>query len=214
MYTSTNLTEIEIQRVLDSIADNEAYLSFNVLPVERAIKILKETFNPRQPDEHYSLELKMKLRKSFMSFGGFSSRYMNNSACLSHDHATQYTFVLQSLLLWREIMWHLPKLWQYAESDLLGEQVRTYEYLHFTFLVFFAMLFNSSSTFALHFPASIIFLLHMHTHTHTHTHSLSHIHTLPPSPFLSVPTLFLSIVLWTQAKAITDYNHVRMSGLR
>ena len=94
-HTSPTLTETEIQRVLDSIADNEAYLSFNVLPVERAIKILKETFNPRQPDEHYSLELKMKLRKSFMSFGGFSSRYMNNSACLSHDHATQYTFVLQ-----------------------------------------------------------------------------------------------------------------------
>ena len=65
----------------------------------------------------------MKLKKTFISFGGFSSRFTNNSACLSHDHATQYTFVLQSLLLWREIMYFLPKLWQYADADLLGEQV-------------------------------------------------------------------------------------------
>ena len=122
-YVSETLSEHEIQRILDSISDNEAYLSFNVLPVENAIKILKETFNPRQPEEHYTLELKMKLKKSFISFGGFSSRFTNNSACLSHDHATQYTFVLQSLLLWREIMYFLPKLWQYADADLLGEQV-------------------------------------------------------------------------------------------
>lgn len=123
-YVTDTLSEIEIQRILDSISDNEAYLSFNVLPVEKAIKILKETFNPKHPEENYSLELKMKLKKSFISFGGFSSRYINNSACLSHDHSTQYTFVLQSLLLWREIMWYLPKLWQYADADLLGEQVR------------------------------------------------------------------------------------------
>ena len=194
MYTSTNLTEIEIQRVLDSIADNEAYLSFNVLPVERAIKILKETFNPRQPDEHYSLELKMKLRKSFMSFGGFSSRYMNNSACLSHDHATQYTFVLQSLLLWREIMWHLPKLWQYAESDLLGEQVRTYEYLHVTFFVLlsFFTLCDMPAEFVLHFYDTVpvyLSLTHRHTHTHTHTLSLSlsYTHTHAFTHSLSLP---------------------------
>jgi Protein of unknown function (DUF2009) len=122
-HTSATLSKQEIQRVLDSISDNEAYLSFNVLPVERALRILRDTFDPRSPDEHYSLELKMKIRKSFMSFGGFSSKYMNHSACLSHDHATQYTFVLQSLSLWKEIMGHLPKLWLYADNDLINEQV-------------------------------------------------------------------------------------------
>ena len=122
-YTSAIFTEQDIQRVLDSISDQEAYLSFNVLPVERAIQILKDTFNPLRPEEHYSLELRAKPRKDFLSFGGFSSRYINNSACLSHNHATQYTFVLQSLTLWKEIMWNLPKLWLYADQDLLGEQV-------------------------------------------------------------------------------------------
>ena len=61
-----------------------------------------------------------------MSLGGFSSRYINTSACLSHDHATQYTFVLQSLTLWRQVMRFLPKLWLYTDTDLIGEQVRTY----------------------------------------------------------------------------------------
>jgi hypothetical protein len=59
-----------------------------------------------------------------ITIGGFSSRYYNNSACLSHDHETQYTFVLQSLLLWREIMKNLPKLWQYADTDLLEQQYK------------------------------------------------------------------------------------------
>jgi Protein of unknown function (DUF2009) len=122
-YTSAIFSEQDIQRILDSISDQEAYLSFNVLPVEKAIQVLKETFNPQRPEEHYSLELKAKPRKDFLSFGGFSSRYINNSACLSHNHATQYTFVLQSLTLWKEIMWNLPKLWLYADQDLIGEQV-------------------------------------------------------------------------------------------
>ena len=91
--------------------------------MEKAIQVLKETFTPQRPEEHYSLELKAKPRKDFLSFGGFSSRYINTSACLSHNHATQYTFVLQSLTLWKEIMWNLPKLWLYADQDLIGEQV-------------------------------------------------------------------------------------------
>ena len=125
-HTTAELSDVDIQRVIDSISDNEAYLTFNVGPVDRAIQILKETFNPNKPDEYYSLELKMKLRKTFMSLGGFSSRYINNSACLSHDHATQYTFVLQSLTLWRQVMRFLPKLWLYTDIDLIGEQVRMY----------------------------------------------------------------------------------------
>jgi hypothetical protein len=35
------LTSVDIQRIIDSIADNEAYLAFNVKPVEKIIAILK-----------------------------------------------------------------------------------------------------------------------------------------------------------------------------
>jgi len=42
----------------------------------------------------------------------------------SHDHATQYTFVFQSLSLWLEIMRHMPLLWLYADCDMLNESYR------------------------------------------------------------------------------------------
>jgi len=42
----------------------------------------------------------------------------------SHDHATQYTFVFQSLSLWLEIMRHMPLLWLYADYDMLHESYR------------------------------------------------------------------------------------------
>lgn len=38
---------------------------------------------------------------------------------LTHSHRTQFTFVLQSLLLWREIMGNMFALWQMTEDDLL-----------------------------------------------------------------------------------------------
>ena len=95
-----------LQRLLDSVADNQvtpptpplplpccsttsyissglsvcaqAYLSFNVAPVQRALDILTTHFDPRRPAEPFSLELRPTPRKwSFGhgSFGmGFSSK--------------------------------------------------------------------------------------------------------------------------------------------
>jgi len=40
-------------------------------------------------------------------------------AKLTHDHATQFTYVRQSLLLWREVMRTTYKLWSDADADLL-----------------------------------------------------------------------------------------------
>merc|ERR1719436_996242 len=45
-------------------------------------------------------------------------------SCLSHSHRTQFTFVLQSLLLWREIMGNMFALWQGTEEDLLDPTLR------------------------------------------------------------------------------------------
>lgn len=42
-----------------------------------------------------------------------------NGARLSHSHATQYSYVQQSLLLWREIIGQLSLMWSLAEADLL-----------------------------------------------------------------------------------------------
>lgn len=70
-YASPTLTEADIQRVLDSISDNEAYLTFNVQPVDRAIQLLTTYFNPRKlpENENHSLELTSRPRqKTFSSF--------------------------------------------------------------------------------------------------------------------------------------------------
>lgn len=46
-YTIDHLSEAEIQRVIDSIGDNEAYLAFNSTPVAHIIDILKDSFDPK-----------------------------------------------------------------------------------------------------------------------------------------------------------------------
>lgn len=38
---------------------------------------------------------------------------------LSHDHSTQYTYVNQTLMLWREILHEMFMLWSLADQDLL-----------------------------------------------------------------------------------------------
>jgi len=42
-------------------------------------------------------------------------------ARLTHSHERQYSYVLQSLSLWREINTDMFKLWCLAEADLLSE---------------------------------------------------------------------------------------------
>ena len=133
-YASANLSVDDIQLVIDSIADNEAFISFNAGPVERMLKILTESFDPSKPDDVFSLELTAKPRKMFGSLSsglsglysknGFLNKNLGGGACLSHDHKTQYTFVLQSLTLWREIMQNMSKLWMLADSDMVEQQYR------------------------------------------------------------------------------------------
>jgi len=96
------LTEERIETIVASISDYFAFLRFNREPVDRMIGFLKHFFNPKDSGD-WSLDI---------------SRGRGGS-CLSHSHKTQYTFVLQSLLLWREIMGNMFYLWQMTEEDLL-----------------------------------------------------------------------------------------------
>lgn len=130
-YRSQTLSEDDIQRVVDSVGDNEAYRAFNVQPVEDMLRLLTTYFDPKKPEGEFALDLRGSGRRMFSSAisslygsGGFSTRYFGGGACLSHDHATQYTFVLQSLTLWREIMSAMPKLWLFADSDMITESYR------------------------------------------------------------------------------------------
>merc|ERR1719326_1683883 len=71
------------------------------------IEFLKSYFSPSN-DREWSLDIQR-------GRGG---------SMLSHNHRTQYTFVLQSLLLWREIMGNMFALWQMTEEDLLDPSLR------------------------------------------------------------------------------------------
>ncbi|KAF7352414.1 hypothetical protein MVEN_01205900 [Mycena venus] len=97
-----------VRQCLYSIGDNHAFLRTNRDPCERMITYLKEYFHPTEArDPKASLAI----------------RSGKNGARLSHDHAKQYAYVIQSLTLWREILHDMFHLWSLAESDLLSENV-------------------------------------------------------------------------------------------
>lgn len=129
-----------IERCIDSIADYRAFLEANVGPVETSLRYLTQYFKESGPTHDLSdLTLRPKMggaRSMFggsnygsysysgFSYGGNSLGYRNRGACLSHDHATQYMFVLQSLTLWKEIMQRLPLLWFAADDDMINQAYR------------------------------------------------------------------------------------------
>lgn len=98
------LTPDMIRTCLYSIGDNHSFLRTSRDTIDRMIGYLKHYFRPDVPEsEEYSLSI----------------QYGVGGARLSHNHARQYAYVLQSLSLWREIAHDMFKLWILAEDDLL-----------------------------------------------------------------------------------------------
>ncbi|KAG6373793.1 hypothetical protein JVT61DRAFT_5938 [Boletus reticuloceps] len=107
-YQREGLNQEQVRQCLYSIGDNHAFLRTNRDPCDRMIHYLKTYFHPTQPkDLKYSLAI----------------RSGKGGARLSHDHAKQYAYVLQSLTLWREILHDMFRLWSLAGQDLLSETV-------------------------------------------------------------------------------------------
>jgi hypothetical protein len=143
-YQTDTFTESDIVRVIDSIGDNKAYRMFNVKPVEEVIQLLREHFRRDGYPEagvQFGLDLKSGGRSKsnahstgYMGSGysltnlyeGFSMGFNRapGGAKLSHDHSTQFTYVLQSLSFWRETMENMPLLWYYADKDMCHEGYR------------------------------------------------------------------------------------------
>ncbi|OCH95931.1 hypothetical protein OBBRIDRAFT_787776 [Obba rivulosa] len=107
-YERKGLGQEQIKQCLYSIGDNHAFLRTNRDPCDRMIAYLKQYFHPTQArDSKSSLAIKS-------GKGG---------ARLTHDHSTQYAYVIQSLTLWRETLHDMFHLWSLAEQDLLSENV-------------------------------------------------------------------------------------------
>lgn len=106
----TDLTEDLVEQCIYSLGDHSTYLRFNREPCDRLIDFLREYFDSSDPGlPEFSLAIEEGV----------------NGARLSHPHQRQYTFVLQSLTLWREVLDNMFQLWHLAEEDLL-DQERTY----------------------------------------------------------------------------------------
>jgi hypothetical protein len=101
------LTEDLVEQCIYSLGDHSTYLRFNREPCDRLITLLKEFFDPVDPGPpQYSLAIEEGV----------------DGARLSHPHTRQYTFVLQSMTLWREVLDNMFQLWHLAEEDLLDEE--------------------------------------------------------------------------------------------
>ena len=96
----------DLERCLYSIGDNESFLNFNRVPIDTCIELLKHYFHPERIDDEYSLAIDEG----------------SDGARLTHSHALQYNYVLQSLTLWRNIIDDLYRLWSLAEQDLLSSE--------------------------------------------------------------------------------------------
>ena len=121
----------EVERVVQSIDDHNSFIVNNCLPVDQTIDLLARSF----PSESAAFPSPPSAMPSILGGrveapGAFSSAAAAHGAslairsgvggsCLSHDHSTQWSFVMQSLQLWREIQRHMFQLWIYADEDLL-----------------------------------------------------------------------------------------------
>jgi hypothetical protein len=127
-YRSDDFSEEDIQLVLDSVSDNEAYLALNARPVERMIHMLTDNFNPKAPTGDFSLELRGGggggVKSTLSNLYGYSRNYFGGGHKLLHSHEKQFHFVHQSFLLWHELMKNMPKLWLLADRDLVHERYR------------------------------------------------------------------------------------------
>jgi len=101
-YARDKLTEDDIKLSLLSIGDNHNFLRSQRGPVDEMLHQLQTNFDPNRDDRH-SLSISC-------GIGG---------SCLSHSHHTHFYFVLQSLMMWRDVLHNMFELWFMAEADLL-----------------------------------------------------------------------------------------------
>jgi len=102
-YRNGTMGPDDIKQCLYSIGDNHAFLRQSRDACDKMILYLTNFFSPDRVEKGYDLTI----------VGG------RGGARLTHDHAHQYHYVLQSLTLWREILHDMFKIWYLAETDLL-----------------------------------------------------------------------------------------------
>ena len=100
---AAHVSEEDLLQCMYSIGDNSSFLAATRDPIDVMLHYQAHYFRPTTYEAGLSLSI---------STGSEGAR-------LSHSHERQYTYVRQTLTLWREIMHDMFKLWLLAEKDLL-----------------------------------------------------------------------------------------------
>ena len=99
-------TRERVEQLIRSIDDCNCYHRDNCDTIVELTELLEENFSPDNIETDLALTI---------DEGSEGSR-------LSHNHAQQYQYVLQSLTLWKNITANMYKLWLTMETDLLDSE--------------------------------------------------------------------------------------------
>eukprot|EP00750_Incisomonas_marina_P010580 INCI16287.10.p1 GENE.INCI16287.10~~INCI16287.10.p1 ORF type:complete len:756 (+),score=128.52 INCI16287.10:250-2517(+) len=98
-----------LETVLDSLTDAVCTLRMTTSSVTEMIELIGTYFHPHNKKSNVGLAIQ---------------NYRGGSR-LSHSHTEQFFFVMQTMLLWREVLSNIFQLWQFAEDDFIdGEHYR------------------------------------------------------------------------------------------
>ncbi|CAO3595986.1 unnamed protein product [Absidia cylindrospora] len=103
-YSNDQISAQDIERCLSSLSDNHAFLKSNRDPCEKMLKYLGKYYQPSKSESGYSLAI-------------MAGRHGHR---LTHSHSSQYSYVHQSLTLWREIVHDMFMLWHLSDEDLIS----------------------------------------------------------------------------------------------
>jgi hypothetical protein len=99
----------DIELLVRSLNDFNTFTDANVESTKALMHLLKKHFKPNAAPEDARFSLAI--------------REGERGSRLTHEHERQYTFVLQSLALWKNISNRMFELWMIAEGDLLAPDV-------------------------------------------------------------------------------------------
>lgn len=106
--TGANVTAENIEIAIRSLNDANCFSNDNADSADKMMKLLQKYFSNCQPNSP--------------TFDLTITEGLDGSR-LTHEHTTQYNFVMQSLALWKNISSNMFRLWIIAENDLLNPEV-------------------------------------------------------------------------------------------
>jgi len=106
---------LRMQLIIDSVKDYYLEITCFINPINTLVGYLEKFFDPKSDKIP---------RVDPPRLTSLSIRSGENGARLTHSHSKQYQYVLQSLRLWREVLFYFMPLWLKAEGDILGHDYR------------------------------------------------------------------------------------------